>query len=54
MGLHVFISICLGIVGALVSAAFGLTPGLSALIGLIIFCLYWGVCVIWINLDDLF
>jgi hypothetical protein len=53
MGLHLFISVCLGIVGTLVSAAFGLTPGMSALVGLVVFLLYWGVCIIIVDLDDL-
>jgi len=52
MGIHIFISVCLGIAGALVSAAFGVTPQLSALIGLIIFGLYWGVCIFVVDLGD--
>jgi hypothetical protein len=53
MGLHLFISICLAVAGTLVSAAFGIETWMCALIGLIIFGLYWGVCVIWVSLEDI-
>lgn len=46
MGWHLFFSICLGIAGTCVSAAFGLGSELSALIGLIIFMAYWGIFLI--------
>ncbi len=52
--LHLFISTALAVAGGLVAAAFGVSAGMSALVGLIIFGIYWGVCVICVNLDDLF
>lgn len=51
MGFHLFISICLGVVGTLVSLAFGVDPGWSVLIGGIVFAAYWGVCIIFIDGD---
>lgn len=51
MGWHLFISICLGVAGTLVSAAFGLSSNVAALIGLIIFLAYWGVWIIVIDSD---
>lgn len=54
MGFHLFVSICLAIVGTLVSAAFGVGAGLAALIGVIVFLAYWGVLVVWINVDEFF
>lgn len=54
MGWHLFVSICLAIVVAVISAAFGVTAGMSALYGLIAFGVYWGVVTLWVNLDDLF
>lgn len=51
MGWHLFVSICLAIAGTLVSAAFGVSSGMAALIGLLIFAAYWGVCIIVVDSD---
>lgn len=49
MGWHVFISICLGIAGTCVAAAFGAPSELAALMGLVVFAAYWGV---WLLCED--
>lgn len=54
MGLHVFISMVLAVVAGCVAAAFGMTAVMSVIVGLIVLGIYWGVCVIVVNLDDLF
>lgn len=51
MGLHLFISAALAIAGGLVAAAFGCTALWSVIIGVIVFALYWGVCIIIVDLD---
>ena len=54
MGWHLFVSICLGLVGGIVCTLFGVSVGMSALVGAVIFGLYWGICLLVINTDDLF
>lgn len=54
MALNLFISVCLAIAGTLVSAAFGLSSGICALIGIAIFVVYWIGLVIVVSLEDLF
>lgn len=49
--MHLFISICLGVVGTLVSAAFGATPAWAAGIGLIVFAAYWIIRFCWRAID---
>lgn len=51
MGIHWFISIALAIAGTLVSAAFGVDNYVAALIGVVIFLAYWGVCLILVDFD---
>jgi preprotein translocase subunit SecF len=51
MGWHLFISICPGVVGTTVSAAFGTTPAWAAGIGLIVFVVYWVLLFGWRYID---
>lgn len=54
MGWHLFISICLALAGGCIAAAFGVGSGTAAIIGVLIFLVYWGVCTLWVHVDDLF
>lgn len=54
MGWHLLASVVLAIIGTVITAALGFGTGTAALVGLIVFLVYWGVCVIWVNLEDVF
>lgn len=54
MGWHLLASLVLAIIGTIITAALGFGTGTAAVVGLIVFGLYWGVCVIWVNLEDVF
>lgn len=51
MSFHLFVSVALAVAGTLVSSAFGMETHVAALIGLVIFLAYWGVCLIFVDLD---